>query len=162
MPEDKKIDLGWKEQAAREKQKLAEELDKKAGEGSEDGLPPEMGEPTFLNLTTGMAAQAMMFLGLAENPLTGQRVVDLPAARFQIDLLGMLVEKTKGNLTAEEDRTLQGVLGEMRMVYVEMSKRVAQAVAEQRAKGGGGGAGKGAGGRQEGGAEPPKGGKIIV
>jgi hypothetical protein len=162
MPEEKKIDLGWKEQAEREKQKLAEELDARAGEEDEGGLPGDMGEPTFLNLATGIAAQAMMFLGLTENPLVGQRVVDLVAARFQIDILGMLAEKTKGNLTPEEEKTLQGILGEMRMVYVEMSKRVAQAVAERQAKGGAAGGAAGAGGKPAPGAEPPKGGKIIT
>jgi hypothetical protein len=136
MPEEqpeKKIDLGWKEQAQREKEQLSEELDQGAAGGGDE--PPELSEPSFLNFVNGMAVQAAMFLGQVENPVVGKRILDLPAAKYNIDALGIIAEKTKGNLTAEEDKALTAMLGDLRMAYVETLHAVERAMAERAAKG---------------------------
>jgi len=136
MPEEqkpeKKIDLGWKEQAQREKERLAEELDSQApgpggAEGDESG---ELPEPSFLHFVSGLAVQVMMFLGQIENPLVGKRILDLPAAKYNIDVLGILAEKTKGNLTTEEERSLTALLADLRLRYVDTAQALAKAIAE--------------------------------
>ena len=136
MPEEKpekKIDLGWKEQAQREKERLSEELDGQAAGDEEE--PPELSEPSFLNFINGMAVQAAMFLGQLENPMVGKRILDLPAAKYNIDVLDMIVAKTKGNLLPEEDQALTALLGQLHLAYVETLKAVEQAMAERAAKG---------------------------
>ena len=64
-----------------------------------------------------------MFLGLIESPVEGGIKIDLDSARELIDLLGLLEQKTKGNLTAEEERMLEEVLAYLRMQYVATSKQ---------------------------------------
>jgi hypothetical protein len=61
-------------------------------------------------------------LGEIPEPETNQSRVDLPIAKQIIDTLGMLQEKTKGNLDQDEDRLLRSVLYDLRMRYVEKSK----------------------------------------
>ena len=66
---------------------------------------------------------AMVHLGDASDPHGGDRNVDLSLARQTIDLIEVLVEKTKGNLTGEEERLIEHVLYEVRMRYVEVQKK---------------------------------------
>jgi hypothetical protein len=62
-----------------------------------------------------------MALGLAPHPVSGKSEKDLNLARFNIDLLTMLAEKTKGNRTSDEERFLSSVLSDLKMKYVEVS-----------------------------------------
>lgn len=66
---------------------------------------------------------AMMYLGKMVRPDTGQIDRNLDAAKFTIDLLGMLEEKTKGNLTAEESQLLQQVVTTLRLNFIDERKR---------------------------------------
>lgn len=66
---------------------------------------------------------AMMYLGKIVRPDTGQVERNLEAARFTIDLLGMLEEKTRGNLTADEAKLIQQVLTTLRLNFVDEAKR---------------------------------------
>lgn len=116
MPDDKKNDDSWKEEARREKERLAEELDGKTAAGAEDG--PPLPEPDFMTFLGGLAAQVMIHLGEVESPFSGKRQVDLPAARYHIDLIGILEEKTRGNLTADEESEIRSLLTGLRMRYV--------------------------------------------
>ena len=76
-------------------------------------------------LVNSIATQVFVSLGQVENPLSGKKDIDLDSAKFSIDLLRMLADKTKGNLTGPEDRYLKGVLSELRMLYVEaIDKRI--------------------------------------
>ena len=77
-------------------------------------LPP----PDFEVIVTTFATQAAMSLGQIKNPMTGEIDLDLKQAKFAIDLLQVLEEKSKGNLTAEEDKSLQDLLYQLRMVYI--------------------------------------------
>ena len=111
----KTVDEDWKAEARREGERLERKLkDRAEGEEARD-LPP----PDFMHLVSGMAAQVLMQLGEIENPMQGSRAVDLPAARYSIDVLDMLVEKTKGNLTEDEDRYVRAALHDLRMRFVE-------------------------------------------
>jgi hypothetical protein len=69
-----------------------------------------------------LASQVGIALGETENPMTGGRETDLPVARFLIDTLGMLEEKTRNNRTQEEELYIQGVLTNLRMAYVAKSR----------------------------------------
>lgn len=79
-----------------------------------------------------LGTQALMYLGQFPDPQTGKAIIALDMAKLHIDLLGVLEEKTKGNLTPEEDRDLKGLLGELRMIFVEISRGVARAMQEGR------------------------------
>ena len=67
--------------------------------------------------------QASIALGHMANPATGKTEPDPAQAKFLIDTLGMLQEKTKGNLTPEETNLLENLLYELRMQYVSKSKK---------------------------------------
>ena len=75
--------------------------------------------PTFI-LSIGSAA--MMGLGMAPRPDSGKQQVDLNLARQNIDLLELIQQKTKNNLTAEEDKLLERVLFEVRTKFLEANK----------------------------------------
>jgi len=81
--------------------------------------PPEM---DFRLHCYSIHYQAMIALGLAPNPMTGETEKDLGLAKRMIDTLEMLREKTEGNRTDEETKALMGWLFELRMRYVEVSK----------------------------------------
>lgn len=66
---------------------------------------------------------AMMYMGKIVRPDTGQIDRNLDAARFTIDLLGMLEEKTRGNLTADESHLIQQVLTTLRLNFIDEAKR---------------------------------------
>jgi len=147
----------WREQARREKERLAEELDKQpeGGEG-EGGEPGEMPEADLTHFVSSLAMQVMMFLGQVENPMVGKRILDLGAAKYNIDILGILAEKTKGNLTKEEEQAMTGLLSELRMRYVQTVKALEKAMTEAPPQ-------AGQGPLQGPGAQPqPPKGKIII
>ena len=78
-------------------------------------------EPTLIVHVFHLAAQVGMALGETENPVTGTRDTDLRAARFLIDTLAMLEQKTRGNRTPEEEEYVAGVLTNLRMAFVRKS-----------------------------------------
>jgi hypothetical protein len=69
---------------------------------------------SFSSFVISLAQSAMMHLGEVPDPATGQPAVDLPLARNTIDLIGLLKQKTEGNLDAEEQRLVETVLYELR------------------------------------------------
>jgi len=77
----------------------------------------------FASFLISLGTQAFMHLGDIPNPTTQQREKELPAAKQMIDLLGMLQEKTKGNLAADEERLLQQLLLDLRLRYVRETGR---------------------------------------
>ena len=58
-------------------------------------------------------------LGLIDDPATGKKTKNLPLAKQTIDILGMLEEKTRGNLTKDEETMLKNILYDLRMIYVK-------------------------------------------
>jgi hypothetical protein len=77
----------------------------------------------FASFLISLGTQAFMHLGDVPNPMTQQREKELPAAKQMIDLLGILEEKTKGNLAADEERLLQQLLLDLRLRYVRETGR---------------------------------------
>jgi hypothetical protein len=92
-----------------------ETFDKTRGKGPF----PEVSMATFI---ISLSSSALVHLGEIPEPETNQTRIDLPIAKQIIDTLGMLQEKTKGNLDQDEDRLLRSVLYDLRMRYVEKSK----------------------------------------
>jgi len=118
------IDSDWKAQAQAEKERLAEKEAAKAGheqEGAAGELPPA----NFRTLVATLASQAMMGLGAYGDPRSGQVMIDVVGAQFAIDLLGVIEEKTKGNLTPEESEELKEVLAHLRARFVQIARMVA-------------------------------------
>ena len=75
----------------------------------------------FMGLCTSLVTQAWMQLGKIKNPMTDKIETDLDAASLTIDMLGMLKEKTKGNISDDETKILDQSINELRMNYI-MSK----------------------------------------
>ncbi len=122
------IDSDWKAQAQAEKERLAQKESARAqhdaatGDGTGEG---EMPPASFQTLVATLANQAIMGLGAYRDPQTGGVMIDLVGAQFAIDLLGVLEEKTKGNLSAEESTELHEVLVHLRARFVQVAKVVA-------------------------------------
>lgn len=72
----------------------------------------------FTQFIGGFAVQTLVHLGKMSNPMSGKTDVDLANAKYSIDILGVLQEKTQGNLTPEEDEYLSNLLRDLRMEYV--------------------------------------------
>ena len=116
------IDSDWKAQAQAEKERLAE---RESARAEETAAPGEMPPADFRGLIMTIGSQAMMGLGAYGDPQTGQVMIDLPGAQFAIDLLGVIEEKTKGNLSPEEAAELTEVLGQLRSRFVYVAQLVA-------------------------------------
>ena len=80
-------------------------------------------EITFSSFILSLTTQALMCLGEIPNPQDGTPCQDLPAAKQVIDILGLLKEKTPGNLTQSEERLLEQGLFDLRMKYVEIVRK---------------------------------------
>ncbi len=117
------VDTDWKAQAAAEKQRLAEQERQQAKQpggptiSGAGGIPPA----NFETLVSTLVTQALFAMGAIPNPATGQRMQHLDLARHHIDMLGVLQEKTKGNLTEEESKMLNQTLYELRGRYIQLA-----------------------------------------
>ena len=88
-----------------------------------DPAPAQRGPVNFQHLVLSLATTAMFQLGMMENPGEERPKADIAAAQETIDLLNVLEEKTKGNLTQEEEGLLTNSLYELRMCFVEISRK---------------------------------------
>lgn len=79
----------------------------------------------FTTFVLSLSHSALMHLGEAPHPETGKVELSLALARQTIDVIGMLEEKTKGNLTGDEERLIGQILFDLRMRFVELEKRIA-------------------------------------
>ncbi len=93
--------------------------DEKRGDGFVIQEPKQIEFTTFV---LGLAHTSLIHLGDAPNPETGRKEPDLALAREGIELLSMLREKTRGNLSQDEERVFDDVLARLRLRYVEASK----------------------------------------
>ena len=92
------------------------------------------GIAAFESLVRMLGSNAAMVLGAYADPRTGQPMIDPDAARELIDMLDALHEKTKGNLSPEEDTLLLDLLGKLKMTYLEVNQAVAAEAAKAKAK----------------------------
>jgi hypothetical protein len=116
MEEERKkhIDESWKEAVSKEKEGL----------GKDKTATPPPPEPSFSFFISTLALQASVFLGDIPNPATNKKEKNLTQAKFIIDTLGVLREKTRNNLTDDENKLLEDVLYQLRMQYVGANKEV--------------------------------------
>ena len=92
-----------------------------AGAAEAPRMPPRGGQsPGFMDLVAVLAEPIAFLLGDAQLP-DGQSAQDLPRARLHIDLLAVLQEKTRGNVSEQETAVLEDLLAQLRMRYVEKS-----------------------------------------
>lgn len=129
MADDKKIiiDEDWKSQVQAEKDAAAK------GKPDEATAEPPMspssaGESSmplasFELLLTMLATEALVALGQLANPATGEVQVHRPQAQYLIDMIDVLREKTKGNLTPNEFQLIETILHQLRMAYVETASQ---------------------------------------
>ncbi len=123
-PIEKKVDETWKETAKKEKEttKKEKETTKKDKEDKPKtaGAPPR--EINFSLFISSLGMQTLMHLGEIANPFTKKNEKDLTQAKQTIDIISVLKDKTKGNLTEEESKILDGLLYELRMKYVKVTE----------------------------------------
>lgn len=105
---EKRIDESWKEAVEKEKLNATQQ-------GEQDVQVPEV---NFSNFVTSLGLQVLISLGEVENPFTSKKEKNLKQARFIIDTLDVLKEKTKGNLNEEEDKILESIIYELKMKYI--------------------------------------------
>lgn len=84
-------------------------------------MPEQKLEATFSMLVMSIASSAAMSLGIAPHPETGETLKDKPMAKFNIDLLVMMQEKTKNNLNEEEKKFLDSLVTDLQMKYLQMN-----------------------------------------
>ncbi len=115
------VDSDWKKQAQADKERLAREVE---GEGpaapgaARAGRADRMPEAGFSTLVQTLATQAAFFMSSERDPRSGRSIQNLDLAKHHIDLLAVLEEKTKGNLSDEEKQLLDTMLYELRVAYV--------------------------------------------
>lgn len=80
-------------------------------------------EVNFNSLIFSLSSSALLNMGDIAEPQTGERKKDLPMAKYSIDIISMLQEKTKGNLTEEEHKFLDSILADLRLRYVKATKK---------------------------------------
>ena len=114
------IDEGWKSQVEREKAESEEQTQKEAEAPRQDFTP-------FDHLISTLAAQTMMALGLLAPEDQTQVTIDLDHAKFTIDTLMMLREKTKGNLSEAEESNLKEAISELQRVFASRVQQAQQA-----------------------------------
>ncbi len=92
-----------------------------ATEVDETELPDAEDPASFANFMMSIASNAASTLGMMEHPVTHKREVDLELGKHWIDILGMLQQKTRGNLLAQEQQILESLLADLRMQFVSLS-----------------------------------------
>ncbi len=85
--------------------------------------PQSLPDVDFGLFVMSLASSVLVHLGEIEHPDSRERTANLPLAKQTVDILGMLREKTRGNLTQEESQLLDNLLYDLRMKYVDAKKR---------------------------------------
>src|SRR3989338_4086735 len=127
MEREKHVDESWKDSVAQEKQKSPDEKstasriinEEPASSVSEehDQAPLEV---NFINYISSLVFQSMIFLGELPNPITNETEKNFAQAKFLIDTLVMIREKTTGNLTKAEENLLNSSVYELQLHYVDL------------------------------------------
>lgn len=121
------IDEDWKAQVQREKQQAAATPPDEVLAPTEDAVPSEDEPANFIALVSSLATQCMFALGLIGQQEGGQVMVDIQGAKFLIDLLLVLRDKTKGNLTDDEEGAIAEAISELQRAFVVRAQQVQEA-----------------------------------
>jgi hypothetical protein len=128
MTEEKKdekkiiIDEDWKKEARKEKEILEakEQTEKEKAPKAEKAARPPLPKGDFAAIVSMLVTQTLFALGVIQVE-GSKKQPDLELARYHIDMLETIAEKTKGNLSAEEKEVLDNMLNELRMTYVKIA-----------------------------------------
>ena len=93
-----------------------------AGSDKTSEADTQLPEINFVTFVLSLNASALVNLGLVEDPASNTKGKNFPLAKQTIDILGMLQEKTRGNLSADEENLIKHVLYELRMIFVKEKK----------------------------------------
>ncbi len=104
-----------KEESKAKQEAKAEEPPKAEASAKEEALP----EVDFNSFIFSLSTSVLIQLGEIEDPFTQKEAKNLPLAKQTIDLIGMLKEKTKGNLTPQEEKLIENILYDLKMRYVK-------------------------------------------
>ena len=118
---------------AQENQEIDKKEDKKESakdevkdQAQKETTPEERQEPeihlpeiNFATFIISLNASALMHLGALEDPASGKKVKNLAIGKQTIDILSMMEEKTRGNLSKEEESMLKNILYDLRIIYVK-------------------------------------------
>jgi len=122
---DKKVDETWKEGIEAERrsdpktQEKKPEQPKTSGASDADAEPQEVSFSLFIST---LAMQAYVALGELADPASQEKKIHLPQAKYMIDLIHLIHEKTKGNLSPDEEKMISGLLYQLQLKYVEKSE----------------------------------------
>ena len=127
MDREKQVDESWKNSVEKEKvhifgQDPAPEISPEISPET-TGKEDESQELNFSNYIASLGFQALIFMGEIPNPITQQTEKNLAQSKFLIDTLVILREKTKGNLTEQEDRLLNGSIYELQVKFIEILEK---------------------------------------
>ncbi|MEO7658985.1 MAG: DUF1844 domain-containing protein [Pyrinomonadaceae bacterium] len=119
-------------------QAQAPDLDNESSSDLEDldpeSIPGAQDPASFINFLSSLATNAAAALGAVPHPATGQRSLDLESAKYWLDILTMLRDKTKGNLHPQESRLLEGLVGDLKMQYVQLVRATEEKLKAQAAQ----------------------------
>ena len=102
-------------------------------DGIDEDIPGAEEPASFVNFLSTLATNAAASLGAVPHPATGKRSLDLDTGKYWLDILGMLKEKTAGNLHPQEARLLDGLLTDLRMQYVHIVRATEEKLKAQAA-----------------------------
>jgi hypothetical protein len=114
---DKRFSAKEETEPGPKENKIQENFQPEKNQKENESLP----EITFTNLLLSVSTSALIQLGEVEDPISRKTSKNLPLAKQTIDLIGMLMQKTKGNLTPEEEKIVESILYDLRLRYVKAS-----------------------------------------
>lgn len=112
---------------------LDEQLSDDLDELDDSDIPGARDPASFVNFLSTLATNAAAALGALPHPATGKRTLDLESGKYWLDILGMLKDKTKGNLHPKEQQLVDGLLGDLRMQYVQLVRATEEKLKAQAA-----------------------------
>ena len=123
---DKRLFAGGDQEQEEKEDKAESPKEEVKADEPEEAVAPEEDKTDFqlpkINFATfifSLNSSVLVQLGLIDDPATGKKAENLPLAKQTIDILGMLEEKTRGNLTEDEESMLKNILYDLRMIYVK-------------------------------------------
>lgn len=96
-------------------------------------IPGARDPASFVNFLSTLATNAAAALGAVPHPVTGKRTLDLESGKYWLDILAMLKDKTRGNLHPKEQQLIDGLLGDLRMQYVQLVRATEEKLKAQAA-----------------------------
>jgi hypothetical protein len=119
---EKDEDQPIKEEKGKPLEEPAAEKPKSSTDQEEEITDYQLPEINFATFIFSLNHSVLVHLGVMEDPSTGKKVRNLPIAKQTIDILGMLEEKTRGNLDNDEEKMLKNILYDLRMIYIKEKK----------------------------------------